>query len=278
MRDGSGVFDPREGEAPLARGFFTDSLSNYYEGATTGLAPGATQFIVLVLFSPARNLDVSKVHPIARNINGTTGWEMWWQYGQFQARVYVGGVETALQIPQNLLFSNIRVGSFFAVALRVTESAGTTTVSVWVGPGPHEFTASQSGAVSPASAGTLRIGWTTAFTDERDARSGYFGLGYLSGTLTDDQLRTAIGTALSRRELPTDVVSWTLAYTGASFFTVPATVTPAVGTGNLTKVGSPTGISVRLPVADMGGYTPYGGGGLTTYDVARRLLMFGSKS
>ena len=244
-----------------SRGFVTEALTDSYQASATGVCPGADDFVVVALAVPFTERDNAKVQIIAQNVSGATGWRIAWSYGLLSADVYDGvGSVLALNAPSAIFDPRAKAGELHAIAMRVRQVGGVTQLSLWVGPARKALLLGANAGVAAASGGTLRVGSGTYFGDEVATDAAVLGLGYYAGTLTDAQMRTLLGRCVADGALPTDVIAWTTAWTGDQFVGVPASVSAAVGTGTLSKQGSPAEIAGFFP-SGAGGVLIAGGGG-----------------
>lgn len=234
-------------DAQPVLGMQTIADTDFYQASTTGVCPGADDFVVVALAVPYTNRNSAKVHVIAECTNGATGWRLSWLYGQLTLDVFDGSGSLVQCAPSTTVFPyQTKAGELHAIAARIRQVGGLTQISLWVGPAQKAVVTGANPNVSAASGGTLRLGFGTIF-DAITLDGGLCGLGYFAGTLTDDVLRAVVGRALLDGEIPTDIVSWTTAWKGSTFFSVAASLTADVGSGTLTRQGTPTALSCHFP-------------------------------
>ena len=246
-----------------SQGFQTSVLTDYYKSSGVGVCPGSNDFIFTALTVPFTSRNAAKVQFIAQCVNGATGWRLFWAYGSLRADVFDGtGTLVSATVPVTEFDSRQHAGDMHVVTLRCRQVTN-TEVSVWVGSGQRVLQASTNPNILPGTTANLLLGSGTFSGDEVAMEGGIYGFGYYAGTLTDDQLRTITGRCAAQGTLPLDVITWTNAYTGSSFLGVPGTVSPVVGSGDLTKQGSPTYSTAFFPPGGGGNnvITVSGGGG-----------------
>lgn len=261
-----------------SQGFQTSVITDYYKSTSTGVCPGSNNFIVTALTVPFTSRNAAKVQFIAECIDGATGWRLFWAYGSLRADVFDGtGTMVSATVPVTEFDSRQHAGDMHIVTLRCRQVTN-TEVSVWVGSGQRVLQSSTNPNVLPGATANLFLGSGTFAGDEVATEGGIYGLGYYSGTVTDDQLRTITGRCAAQGALPLDVITWTNAYLGSSFLGVPGTVSPDVGTGDLGKQGSPTYSTAFFPPGGGGNnvITVTAGGASSTVGTA--LVDFGTSS
>lgn len=234
------------GSVPYVMGFQSTASTDFYQSSAT-VFPGADDFIVVALAVPFTGRNGSKIHTIAENVSGTTGWRLLWNYGFLYAVVRDGSnAELEVSIPLTTYTPVQRSGEFLAAALRVRQVGGVLEASLWVGPASKALNTGANPGMA-ASSGLLAVGFADRFGEGVALDGAVLGLGYYEGTITDSDLRTLMGRCYGDRALPTDVITWTTAWLGSAFSTAPATVNASVGTGVLNRQGSPTPITGFFP-------------------------------
>jgi hypothetical protein len=230
-------------------GFGSTSLASIYQAGGPGYMPGADDFIVLVNFVPFANYDTAKVHIIAENRNGATGWRISVAYGALIFQAFDGTGASCESSPGASDYVATRAkGMMHALGLRARQVGGVLSVEGWLGP--CRISAPDTGAagMAAASAGTLQLGGGTAFGDEVALNGAVFGVAYKAGTLTDDEMRAVMGRMLRSHDVPT--AGMDRVYRGrdlAQGTPAGATWAPAVGAGNLVRVGTPPGVRGYFP-------------------------------
>ena len=238
---------PAESAVPSS-GFQSSATTDFYRASAIGVCPGSNDFLVVALAVPFTERDGSKIHTIADNSSGSTGWRITWGYGLILANVFdsLGGL-VAVSVPSSVFDPGSHAGDLLCVALRVRQVLGVTQASVWVGPAQRAVANGTDPGVAPSTAGLLAVGFADLFGEGTSLDGGVLGLGYYNGTITDDVLRVLMGRCGHDGELPTDVITWTTAWLGSVLSTAPATAVASVGTGTLNRQGSPTPISGFFP-------------------------------
>jgi hypothetical protein len=232
---------------PDPTGFSSAAVADRYDAAAVGTAPGAADFIVCVLCTPFGLFDPAGRHVIAENSTGANGWRISWSYNALTFEAYDGGGALVTAGPGiSDYLQNLARGHLHALALRARQVGGVLEVSGWLGPAPVCAPVTGAAGMTPAAAGTLRVGATLGF-DNRPLNGAIFGLGYKAGTFTDAEMRTLMGKMLKLGDIPTDGPTLDLVYRGADIAAIPATWTPAVGAGDLTRVGAPSAITGYFP-------------------------------
>ena len=236
------------GSAVPSSGFQSSATTDFYRASAAGVCPGSNDFLVVALAVPFTERDGSKIHTIADNSSGSTGWRITWGYGLILANVFdsLGGL-VAVSVPSSVFDPGSHAGDLLCVALRVRQVLGVTQASVWVGPAQRAVANGTDPGVAPSTAGLLAVGFADLFGEGTSLDGGVLGLGYYNGTITDDVLRVLMGRCGHDGELPTDVITWTTAWLGSALSTAPATAVASVGTGTLNRQGSPTPISGFFP-------------------------------
>lgn len=262
-----------------SQGFQTNNLADYYGSTSTGLCPGADDFIATVLVVPFQ-LNLAKVELIVDNTQGASGWRIFWSYGNIEVDVYDGtGSVVACNVSTVSYNSVPRYGDMHVITLRCRQVSGATEVSAWVGSAHRGIQSSTQPNVTPGTSATLKLGSGALFGEEFALNGGIYGLGYYEGTVTDDELRTLQGLCAAQGTIPLTALPWDNVYLGSSFASVPTTVSPTIGSGTFTKQGSPTGSTAFFPTG-AGGHnviTVSGGGGSSS-TTGSSDLDFGSSS
>lgn len=255
---GGGVSAGNDGQTLITRdgvvqwggvptGFASAALTDHYAADTVGVAPGADDFIVIVL-ATSFAIDLTKVQIIAENRDGSTGWRIAWEYG-FLVFSAFDGSGSNVQAPagvNNYLIQQAK-GHLHALALRARQVTGALEVTGWCGPVQVAAAVTGAAGMDPATGGTLQLATGTAFGDEAALNGAVFGLGYVEGTLTDAELRELLGRAITYGDIPTDAAPLDLVYSGETIAALPATWSPVVGTGDLDRAGSPTSEIAYFP-------------------------------
>lgn len=249
----------RVGAQDQYSGFQSSNLADYYTvpAASGGLVcPGADDFILVVLVAPFLARDATGLDMIAQCAGAAggaaRGWRLSWSTGaNLEAAVYVTGpaVITATSGTTTYSSSFGKVGHMHAVALRVYQSGGLTTVEIWFGPARVAIATGAAG-VLPANnaADRMRLASGQVFGNERTLNGGIYGCGYFEGTRTDDQMRALMGRCYTELRIPPDV-AWTNRWQGADVVTAPATWPATNGGVALERVGAPTGSLAFFPTA-----------------------------
>lgn len=229
-------------------GFQSSASTDFYRASAALVCPGADDFLVVALAIPFTGRDLSKIHTIAENVSGSSGWRLTWGYGALLCNVFDSTNDLIAASIPTAIFDPVReAGRMLVAALRVRQVGGFTQVSLWVGPAQKAVTTGPNPGVAPSAAGLLAVGYADLFGEGTALDAGVMGLGYYEGTVTDDTLRVLMGRCGADGALPTDVITWTTAWLGSSLATVTSTINASVGTGTLNRQGSPTTITGFFP-------------------------------
>ena len=246
VNDNGQVREARDVEL-MSNGFQSSNAADYYQASTTGLCPGADDFVAVVLAAPYTERDGANVQVLVETTSGNSGWRLSWAYGQLQVDVCDGaGSFQSVALSTISHDARAQAGRLHAIGVRVRQVGGFTELGLWIGPARKGVFTGPNAGVTPATAGTFRVGYGTTFGAVA-VDAAVLGVAYYDGTLTDDVLRMVLGKAAVTGILPTDVVTWSTAWVGTAFVGVPSSVPATVGSGTLTKQGSPTAIAGYFP-------------------------------
>lgn len=253
------------------------NASAYASASNIAGSGGATDFVVMALVVFTEPRDNGAIEPIASVFDASAGWLLSHKYGQLTASVR-GSASWVEAFATTTYFSaNARLGELIPVAMRVFDDAGTMRIELWEGPARVATGSSAADAPVVNTTDPLRVMTGTYFGSTAPLNGIVAGLGYYAGTVTNAQMRALLGQAQATGEVPLDVVTWGLCYQGQAVKTAPTTWVPTLGSGDLTKSGSPEGVENYFPPGASANNVIIGGGGAAA-EAGRATLDFGTRT
>lgn len=237
-----------DGNTTRPSGFYTTASTAFYRSAN-GIAPGADDFIAIVLVTPTTNRSSSTVQPIISNksLGSNLGWALGWFYGPLVFDIYdaVDGVLEA-SVASTAYSFDVNKGKAHAVGIRVrTESGPELVTEIWIGGAIFASANRANGNVSPSTGTPLDIGGGAFFGDEAGPNAYFLGAGYYEGRISEMEMTALMNYCQKFGVIPERALVWTNLYLGNNVGNLPTTWTDsglATVNGPLTKQGAPTGV------------------------------------
>lgn len=236
-------------ELSRSQGFQTANIADYYLDPAAGTAPGADDFLVLTTFALFSDPNPGGVQIIAQSVSGASGWRIAFSFGVLICEVYDGTGASIVTGPGPAGFNpDMCKGHLLALALRARQVGGVLSVECWLGPCRVSVDSGAAG-MTPSVAGQLSVGANAVFSDALNG--AVFGVGYYEGTVTDDELRQAMGACIVQGEPPQmSTVPYDLLYSGWSLAQgspAGAVWTPTIGASTLNRQGAASGVRGLFP-------------------------------
>ena len=237
-------------QAGKSQGFQTGNAADYYQDPAAGTAPGADDFVVLAACATFENRDPGGVQIVAQNVSGLSGWRIAWSFGSLIFEAFDSTGASVITGPGLVdYYPDAAKGHLHALALRARQVGGVLSVEGWLGPCRIAAPVTGAAGMNPAVAGQLSLGANAIFSAAFNG--AVFGLGYYEGTVSDDDLREALGDTIMQGTVPLKTsIPFSLLYDGWALTQgAPsgAVWTPTVGPSTLARQGAPAGSRAYFP-------------------------------